>query len=401
MQFKEVIGQEPVKQHLVDMVHSNRLSHALLFLSKEGAGGLPMALAFAQYLVCEKVQRSGADTGPSLFGDAAPVETLIPADSCGVCSGCLKAAQMVHPDIHFSFPTIAKKDSSSTSIVCNDWIVEYREFVKNMPYGNSFDWLQFLNAENKQGNITAAECNDIIRKLSVKSFESGYKVLIMWMPEYLGKEGNKLLKIIEEPPANTVYILVAENENLILQTILSRTQLIRVPALEAEDISTALQQKAGIEATSARQIAIMAEGSYREAIQMLNHASEDWLSILREWLNAILRNGPVAQVKWVEEVSKLGREKQKQFLKYCTHLVEFSIRAQSIPGGADNLPEGERDFANRLNKIADFSQLDAIVTEFDKAAYHIERNANAKMLFHALTIRLAYIIKDKSLILIG
>jgi DNA polymerase-3 subunit delta' len=269
-----------------------------------------------------------------------------------------------------------------------------------MPYGNAFDWLQFINAENKQGHITSEECNDIIRKLSVKSFESDYKVLVMWMPEYLGKEGNKLLKLIEEPPANTLFILVAENEEEILATILSRTQLVRIPLLEINEVAEGLGKRANLEPDQARRIAQLSEGNYREAIQMLSHASEDWLSIFREWMNAIMKHGPIAQVKWVEEVAKLGREKQKQFLLYCNHTLEQAIRGQLIEGALDILPEGEKDFVTRFNKFLSIPQQQAIVEELDKASYYIERNANPKMLFHALTIRLKHIITDKSLILV-
>lgn len=397
MQFQEVIGQLKAKESLTEMVGSNRLSHALFFLAKEGTGGLPMALAFSQYLVCEKVARSLQPAGPSLFGE--PEEIKIPQDSCGTCPPCQKAKALVHPDIHYSFPVIPKKDGHKP--VSNDYITEWREFVSQFPYGNAFDWLQFINAENKQGNITAEECNDIIRKLSIKSFESEYKILIIWMPEYLGKEGNKLLKLIEEPPANTLFILVAENESLILPTILSRTQLVKIPYLENRDIEEALMTRAGVPQHEARQVASIAEGNYREALQLLNHSSEDWLSLLREWLNATVRNNTLAQVRWVDEVSKLGREKQKQYLRYCNHIIEQAIRSTLLDGVFENLPDSEKDFIPKLNKQMDISQLQAIVEEMDKAFYYIERNANAKMLFMALTIKLRHIITNKSLILVN
>jgi DNA polymerase-3 subunit delta' len=261
-----------------------------------------------------------------------------------------------------------------------------------------YDWLQFIGAENKQGNITAHECNDIIRRLNLKSFESEYKILVMWMPEYLGNEGNKLLKLIEEPPPNTLFILVAESESLILQTILSRCQLIKIPLLETNDIEEALVSRNKTELQLARQAASVSEGNYREALQILRHADEDWQSQLREWLNAILKTGPIAQTKWVEEISRLGREKQKQFLRYFNHLLEQAVRVRIMgdaPGALNNMPEKERDFAERLNKIADLAQQQVIIEELDKAAYYIERNANAKILFHALTIKLYHIIQDK------
>jgi DNA polymerase III subunit delta' len=386
MPFSSVIGQPQTKHHLADLVHSNRLSHALLLLGPEGSGALPMALAFAQYVVCEKVNGK---------------ETAMTADACGVCPSCVKAAQLIHPDIHYSYPVIPKKAGDKP--VSTDYSSEWREFVKQYPYGNAYDWLQFIGAENKQGNITAQECNDIIHKLSLKSFESGYKILIMWMPEYLGNEGNKLLKLIEEPPANTLFLLVAENESLILQTILSRTQLVKMPLPETIDIENALINRAALEPVQARQIAVLCEGNYHEALQLIRHADDDWQGVLREWLNAILKNGPIAQVKWIDEISKSGRERQKQFLRYFNHLLEQAVRLKYLGAeeGLVPIPEAEKDFASRLNKIADTSQQQAIIQELDKAAYYIERNAHAKMLFHALTIKLYHILAEKKLTVIN
>lgn len=400
MQFSDIIGQAEVKQQLAELVQHNRLSHALLFLGKEGSGALSLAIAFAQYIVCEKVgsKKSGVvSPGPSLFGEVEPAPTVttpdILHDACGVCSSCLKAQQLVHPDIHFSYPTVTKKAGEKP--IATDFITEWREFVKLSPYGNSFDWIeQIKEKENSQGKITAEECNEIIRKLSLKSFESEYKILIMWMPEMLGTEGNKLLKLIEEPPPNTLFILVTENDAQVLQTIVSRCQLIKVPLLNTAEIEEALIHRNKTEPAIARQVASVSEGNYREALQLVQHAEEDWQSLLREWLNAILKTGPVAQTKWVEEVSRLGREKQKQFLRYFNHLLEQAIHYR-IRGEQLVIAEKERDFAERLNKIAGIEQQQAIIEELDRASYYIERNANGKMLFHALTIKLYHIIQDK------
>jgi len=402
MQFSDIIGQSGVKQQLTELVQHNRLSHALLFLGKEGSGCLSLALAFAQYVVCEKAggRRSTVNSqqlGPSLFGDAEPapgITTTEPLnDSCGVCSACVKASQLIHPDIHFSYPTVTKKPGEKP--VAIDFITEWREFVKLSPYGNLFDWIeQIKEKENSQGKITAEECNDIIRKLSLKSFESEYKILIMWMPEMLGTEGNKLLKLIEEPPPNTLFILVTENEAQVLPTIVSRCQLIKIPALETREIEEALISRNKTNPAVARQVASVSEGNYHEALQLVQHAEEDWQALLREWLNAILKTGPVAQAKWVEEISRLGREKQKQFLRYFNHLLEQAVRLR-VTGGASGALGMEKDFAERLNKIAGIEQQQAIIEELDRASYYIERNAHGKMLFHALTIKLYHIIQDK------
>lgn len=404
MQFKDIIGLNETKQHLIEMVHQNRLSHALLFLGKEGSGVLPLALAFAQY-VCLQPSADAEKAGASLFGEEpAPVQPIVhqTADEADAWmekqAAFGKASKYIHPDVHYTYPVIPKK--SGDKPVSTDYITEWREFIRMYPYGNAFDWLQFIGAENKQGNITADECNDIMRKLSLKSFESPYKILVIWMPEYLGKEGNKLLKLIEEPPPNTLFILAAENEEQILATILSRCQLVKIPRPETDDIQQALMVRANVDATKARQTAGIAEGNYREALQLLQHAEEDWQGLLREWLNATLKGGPVAQLKWIDEVNKLGREKQKQFLRYFNHLLEQSIRIRVMGADSIALPDNEKDFAQRLNKIASVSQQQVIIEELDKAAYYIERNANGKMLFHALTIKLLHIIHDKALILV-
>ncbi len=410
MQFKDIIGQEATKQHLVNMYQQNRLSHALLFLAREGVGGLSLARAFSQFIVCEQVngKSNQSHTSASLFGEDAPsVSNPIDLnDSCGTCPACLKASKLIHPDIHYSYPAIKKK--SDDAPYSSDFAIEWREYILQNPYGNSYEWLQFINAENKQGNISAKECDEINRKLSLKSFEAGYKILIMWMPEFLGKEGNKLLKLIEEPPPNTLFIFVAENQQLILPTILSRTQLVKIPLLHQQDIVQQLIHKHGLSNDIAQSIAILCDGNYREAMEYLQQVEDNWEVMLRDWLNSIIKSGPVAQVKWIEDISKIGREKQKQFLKYFTQLLEYAIRIRTIGALGHNssnaMKEGQQsfiDFAIRFNRLCDFSQQEAIVKELDTATYHIERNANAKILFHALTIKLYHIISNKSVILVS
>lgn len=422
MQFKDVIGQHPIKEQLVQMVQQNRLSHALLFLGKEGSGALSLAIAFAQYIVCTSAREVSeksidlfavASSSPSPFGEgwgeafSPPTQGEVGRglDSCGTCPACIKADKLIHPDIHFSYPVITRKPGDKPK--STDYISEWREFICSYAYGNIYDWLQFIGAENKQGNITAAETEDINHKLNLKGFESQYKILIMWMPEFLGKEGNKLLKLIEEPPPDTLFIFVAEDESAILPTILSRTQLVKIPALTDDEIEEALITRGKVENNKARQIAGVCAGNYRESLQMLQHAEEDWQSLLREWLNAIAKNNISAQIKWIDEITRLGREKQKQFLRFFIHLLEQAVRVRMIDESTaistpfSNMPDKEKDFALRLNKLCNLSAQEAIVAELDKSTYYIERNAHTKMLFHALSIRLYHIIKDNSLILVN
>lgn len=411
MQFNQIIAQGSTKNKLKDLVQNNRLSHALLFLGKEGSGALPLAIAFAQYILCEKVNpNSKADNAISLFGDEGTLTSAINLeDSCGQCASCTKVNQLIHPDLHFSYPAL-KRDSKHDRVLSTDYITEWREFIQLTPYNNVADWIDFLKENskskiespaNKQGNITVFECDDISHKLSLKAFESSYKILIMWMPEFLGNSGNKLLKLIEEPPDNTIFIFVAEDESAILPTILSRTQLIKIPSLSNLDIEETLITKYHLSPEKASQIAVVSEGNYRDALYLLQDSDENLQVQVRGWLNVILKNDINAQIKWIEEISKIGREKQKQFLKYFIHLIDQTIRVQYLnEDSLESIPENERDFALRLNKMCSLEALESITNELGKSIYHIERNAHAKLLFHALTIRFLHIIKDNSLILV-
>ncbi|HEU5053607.1 MAG TPA: hypothetical protein VFT78_10860 [Hanamia sp.] len=412
MQFeKKIVAQQEVKNKLKELVQQNRLSHALLFLGKEGCGALPLAIAFAQYILCERVAgKSLGNTGPSLFAQEAKPTPTVLDDSCGECPTCLKVSKLVHADLHFSYPAL-KRNARHDKVLSTDYLTDWREFVQQFPYGNVTDWIDFLKesqnakietAVNKQGNISAQECDDITRKLSLKAFESEYKIMIMWMPEYLGKEGNKLLKLIEEPPPNTIFIFVAEDENSILQTILSRTQLVKIPTLTDAEIKNALVDLHNVESEKAIQIAALAEGNYREALQLLNNPEEDLQAQVRDWLNIIIKNKVSAQLSWVEEISRTGREKQKSFLRYFVHLLEQSIRSAFLPEEVlEKISAKDRDFSARLNRICSVEAQQSIVEELEKAIYYIERNAHAKMLFHSLTIRFFHIIKDNSLILVN
>lgn len=376
MLFSDIIGQEATKQQLLQSVQQNRLSHAMILLGPEGNGGLPLALAFSQYITCENKQAH---------------------DACGVCASCIKAGKYIHPDIHYSYPVVPRKPGDKP--ISTDYVAEWRQFIDAHPYGNAYDWLQFIGAENKQGNITAMECNDIIHKLALKSFESEYKVLVMWMPEYLGNEGNRLLKLIEEPPPNTLFILVAENQEAILATILSRVHLIKVNPLSKTDLVNALVTRAKAPEQKAQQIATIASGNYREAMHLLQHAEDDYYELLRNWLNFIFTGNRIGMQGWIENIAspKMGRENQKQFLRYFINLLEHSLRLQYMDKSQLAFSDEEKDFAGKIQKLANLEQLELIATELDNASYHIERNANAKILFHALSIRLQHIFRKKPL----
>jgi DNA polymerase-3 subunit delta' len=382
MRFADVVGQKPLITKLKDLVDQNRLSHAILLIGKEGSGALPIALAFATYII-ESEEKKITSAKNNLFGEPETVSN----------ESFKKADKYIHPDVHFSYPVITKKQGDKP--ISTDYIVEWRNFLQQTPYGNVYDWLQSIGAENKQGNITVKECEEILRKLQLKSFESSHKILILWMPKYLGNEGNKLLKMIEEPPPGTIFILVSDGEEGVLPTIISRCQTIRIPVLDDSDISDALIERCGLEKEKAIQISGLAEGNYREALQLIQHAESDWQPIVREWLNSMVKADTVGQIKWTEEMGQKGRENQKQFLLYFIHLTELSIRMAATQSSNLIASEQEKDFSVRLNKLCDVTQLEAVAAELGKAVYYIERNANAKILFAALGIKLFHIIRNR------
>jgi DNA polymerase III subunit delta' len=369
MHFHDIIGQDFAKHTIQRMASNERMPHAILFVGQEGVGTLALALATAQYILCEAKQNN---------------------ESCGTCKNCSKVSKYIHPDVHYSYPTVG------TNKVSTDFILEWRKALNQNSYLNANQWLQFLDAENKQGNINKDECQAIIRKLSLKSFETPYKILIMWLPEYLGKEGNRLLKLIEEPPENTIFLLVAENQELILNTIISRCQVIKVSRLSNEEISEGLVKKLQLSPDKAQTIAHLADGNFNEAITLAQHAENDNAQLFLDWMRKCWKGNGVELMAWVEQFAALGREGQKYFLRYALHFLRELLYLQLIndPSTTKLLPS-ELDVATNLAKILKFEQIPPIATLFDECAYYIERNANAKILFLDTSIQLHKLLKQK------
>ncbi|HMO39298.1 MAG TPA: hypothetical protein PKC76_09000 [Saprospiraceae bacterium] len=369
MEFKDVIGQDTVKQLLRQMVRNDRTPHALLLLGAPGSGGLPLALALAQYLLCE----NRTDT-----------------DACGQCRSCLKMSKLIHPDVHFSFPTIG------TNALSDHFLNQWRAALLDNPYFDVNQWLQRIGADNKQGNINKEECVHIVKKLSLKTFESDYKILIQWLPEYLGKEGNRLLKIIEEPPANTVFILVAEQSELILNTILSRCQMVKVNPLSDAEVLEGLQQKAQVSRDRAEAVAYLAAGNFNEALQMLEYEESDHANFFLDWLRKCYRGNGVELVKWVEKFAGFGRENQKHFLRYALHFLrEYMVLKLTGSDTRVRLRPNELTTAQNLLAVIELEQIEPLANLFDECTFHVERNANPKVLFLDASIRVHRILKKK------
>lgn len=373
MQFKEIIGQENLKKHLLQTVVENRVSHAQLFLSAEGSGALPLAIAYAQYINCQNKTST---------------------DSCGECASCRKYERYIHPDLHFSYPFFASKDAKIAVDVLDEW----RSLLLEDPYFDLDIWRSKLNAENKQANIPIAECHDIIKKLSYKAFEAETKVLIMWLPEFLDKEGNALLKIIEEPPANTLFILVAQNQDQILNTILSRTQIVKIPKLADSDVENYLIDHSQLSANQATEYSFLADGNLITAKALLQDTPNNNASYFAEWLRMGFGNKVPAMIDFTDDVAKWGRENQKNFLKYG---INFLRECSLLLSGADDLvklPHQTLEVAKKLSThVLNLAMVEALINELEQAHYHIERNANPKILFLDVSLQLVKIIKFKTL----
>jgi DNA polymerase-3 subunit delta' len=373
MQFKDIVGQHHIKAHLIRTVKDDRISHAQLFLGPEGSGSLALALAYAQYINCLDKPED---------------------DSCGVCSSCRKFQKIIHPDLHFSYPFFAKHKEDTALTFIEEW---RKAFLQN-PYLGLDEWRNQLDAENKQANINIAECHSIIQKLSLKPFESEYKILIMWLPEFLDKEGNALLKIIEEPAQKTLFLLVAQNQDQLLNTILSRTQIVKIPKQRKEDVSSFLVEKEGVNEDKAQQIAYLSNGNLQAALNFISNDENDFHELMVKWLRNCFSNNGLSIISDVEnELSKMGRENQKNLLKYGVHLMRECLLFLAETPGLIHLPAKELEFISKFSTILNLAKAEAIANELEKAHYHIERNANPKILFLDVSLNLVKILKFNTL----
>jgi DNA polymerase III subunit delta' len=382
MQFKEIVGQEHLKNHLTQSASSGRIPHAQLFVGPEGSGVLLTAIAYAQYVLCNNKGN----------------ENLGGNEACN-----LKFNAISHPDLHFIYPTVTTDEvkSKPKSI---DFIAEWRLFLKEKPYGSLFDWYNMLGVQNKQGEIRVEDAQEILRSLSLKSYEGGYKIMIIWMADKINTAAsNKLLKLLEEPTNKTLFILITENEEDIMQTIRSRCQVLHFPSLSERAIATQLVDCQNIEAHLAQKIAHKAQGNYNKALQFCLEMNDDlpfeqWYVA---WVRAAFRaKGNAAAIQdlivWSENIAGLGRETQKRFLHFC---IEMFRQALLLNYQAEKLVYLETTVDNfSFEKFAPFvngNNINDIFSELSDAIYHIERNGNAKIILTDLSIKLTRLIHKK------
>ncbi|MCK7589505.1 DNA polymerase III subunit delta' [Subsaxibacter sp. CAU 1640] len=383
MLFSEVLGQEHLKSHLTQSVDNGRIPHAQLFVGPEGCGTLPMAIAYAQYILCKNA--ASENTGGN--------------ESCN-----LKFKNYSHPDLHFAFP-VATTDKIKSHPVSNHFMEEWRQLLTDQPYGNLFDWYKVLGVDNKQGQIGVDEAQDIVKSLSLKSYEGGYKVMLIWMAEKMNSSAaNKLLKLIEEPPSNTIFLLIAEDEEQIINTIRSRCQLLHFPPLAESVIKEALIKNYQLEESVAIKIAHQSNGNYNKACDLVYQDSEDIQ--FEEWFVFWIRSAFKAKgnksaihdlISWSENIAKSGRETQKQFLLFC---VDFFRQALLLNYNASELVYVEPKTKNfKLENFAPFvneANIMEISDELQDAIYHIERNGNSKIILTDLSIKLTRLLHKKA-----
>lgn len=369
MQFSQVVGQQKVSDSLIQAAANQRLPHALLFKGDLGYGSFALGLALASYLLCQ--QRTATD-------------------SCGACPNCLKTQKLIHPDVHFIFPVFGSKSTS------DDFLKPFRSFVENSPYGSYEAWVSALESDNKQGNISTEATKKIIQKAGLKSFSGNEKIFFIWKAEYLQKEGNRLLKLIEEPPENTYFFLFAENIQLILNTILSRCQLVHVPAIEKKAIFEKLQTM-DVGTAQVEEVVAIAEGNWYKAERLAENNHTEFGADMIQFLRVCFKGRPLETMSWLEPFGKKSRDYKKQFFEYgLFFLRELNLWKMTAGRRAMQLPELERKSAEKLSELMHHENMSEIIDIFAKNAFYLERNANDKILFFNTTLKLHKLLRNKA-----
>ncbi|MBN1131540.1 MAG: DNA polymerase III subunit delta [Bacteroidales bacterium] len=376
MQFKEVINQEETKKGLIRFVSEQRISHALMFVGPPGSGKLALAIAFAQYIACDS--RAGGD-------------------SCGKCPSCVKYNKLVHPDLHFLFPVMTT--AKVTNPISDSFMNEWRDLVTVNPYISENEWYEAIGAENKQGFISKNESNEIIRKLGLKSYESEYKIVIIWLPEKMNHyAANALLKLIEEPPPKTLFLMVSENTEHILPTILSRTQLIRVPALCSKHIRDALLKKEADNFELVEDAIKKANGNYNVALNVLRNIEQElqYLNLFQTFMRHCYKRKLLELSEMTEQIASMGRERQKQLLSYFLRMVRENFMLNIDREELTYLSRQENEFSKRFSSYIHRGNVFDLADQISLAFQHIEANGNPKIIFMDLAIQVILLLKQES-----
>ncbi len=372
--FSDIIGQQEIGKRLRQEVQTGHIPHAQLFCGPEGVGKLSLALAYARYICC-----------PHRTAD----------DACGTCPSCVQWNKLVHPDVHFVFPIV--KSAKEKKEVCDDYIKEWRQLLISTPYFTLNHWLNAMGTENGQAIIYAKESDEITRKLSLKASEGAYKIAIVWLPEKLHEVcANKLLKLLEEPPENTVFLLVSQAPDMILPTILSRTQRINIRKIEESQIVQALEEKYGVPSQDSKVLAHLANGNFIKALESI-HLNEEsklffdqFVSLMRLSYQRKIRE----MKQWSEQVAAMGRERQKSFLEYCQHMIRESFIYNLHQPEMNYMTVQEQNFTSRFAPFVNERNVTGIMNELTEAQQHIEQNVNPRMVFFDFSLKMIVLLKS-------
>jgi DNA polymerase III subunit delta' len=370
--FKDIPGQETIKAILRRSVQNSHLAHAQLFDYPAGGGGLALALAFATYINCENRNEE---------------------DACGTCASCVKMSKLIHPDFHFIFPiaTSKKVDGKTSEAFLQLW----RSFVLESPYRVLPDWLDHIGADNKQGNISVEEARGILRKLSVKSYEGEYKILLIWKPDIMNaSSSNAILKILEEPPEKTLFLLVSDQSDRLLTTIISRTQRITIPAFSDKDVRTFLGDHQ-ISVSTASQIAFLCDGNLAEALKLAQENDDDRSGWFAAWMRSCYKYDLSHLVKLADTYDGMSKEKQKGLMEYALRLFRDMLLWSHGAGELLRVPDEELTFVQNFSKSVNFAAMEKMVEEVNTAYYHIERNVRAKMVFLDLSLTVSHFFQRR------
>lgn len=371
MLFKDIIGQDTIKRQLISEIKAGRIPHAQLFYGPAGVGKLPLAIAYARYLLCTHPQEN---------------------DACGTCQSCKMIDKLAHPDLHFVFPVIKKS-------ISNDYIEKWRKCVLNNPYFSFEDWLECIDAKNAQPVIYVKESDELIKKLSIKSFEGGFKVAIIWLPERMNEEtANKLLKIVEEPPQQTVLLLVSEEPNRILPTIVSRTQPVNITKVPEGIISDLLSNQYNIPVDRARNIAHLSDGNVTIALQQISTDTDNDIHLFYDLFVSLMRLAYQRKIRemkqWSEQLASMGRERQRRFLTYCERMIRENFICNLHQPELNYMSEDESNFAQRFSPFVNEKNVKGIFTELNSAIKDIQRNVSAKIVFFDLSLKMIMLLKN-------
>lgn len=363
MLFGDIIGHSKIKSQLTQLVKNDRVPHAIMLAGKEGVGALSIALAFSQYMLCDNINES---------------------DACGVCPSCNRVSKLIHPDVHFAYPVVAVQGKKRKDVTSQDFITAWRSLVLEQPYFGYNHWVEHIDAQKGQADINARECLEIIKKLSLTSYAGKKKILIMWLPEYLGTNGNRLLKLIEEPPEETIIIFVTQNTDAVLNTILSRFQIMAVPPIDTASMTAYLVEHRGLDRELASKIADQSHGSMTRIGTVLENTEDDLHDQIIGWLRICYTSRPEDLVQWVDNFAKSNKEFQKYFLSNSLYIFREILVTKNRLAYTSVIQGKITNLAN----IMTLSNIDKISNVVSESIMLLERNINVKIMMMANSLNI-------------